>query len=144
MLPSLPPCYFLGDLGWQLLDQYFLVLFICFLSPSLPRFAHHVHSSSGFCCAYSPFLHRLRLVLAPVPVPVLHFIVRIYPVLVPAPVLSTSTFTSPFSPPTPLPSPFQPSTPILPPTPHTLSRPSDPVTPSVRCTCTDSSLCVCV
>ena len=47
MLPSLPPCYFLGDLGLQLLDQYFLVLFICFLSPSLPRFAHHVHSS-GF------------------------------------------------------------------------------------------------
>ena len=48
---------------------------------------------------------------------------------------------SPFAPPTPLLSPLPPPTPIPPPTPFASSRPSDPVTPSVRCAFTDTGPC---
>ena len=69
VLPSLLPCYSLDFLGWRPLNQCFLLYFI-FLSSSLTRFPHHLHSFSGLCCARSPLLHQHHPVPAPAPVPV--------------------------------------------------------------------------
>ena len=56
VLPVLLPCYFLDYLGWQLLNQPFLVYVFSSFSPSLPRFSHSVYNSCAVSCASSPLL----------------------------------------------------------------------------------------
>ena len=72
------------------------------------------------------------------PVPVLLSFVRRYFRSHSRSVPLPSTFMSPFPPPTLFPSPFPPQTLILPPVPFHSSRPSDPVTLSVRCAFIDT------
>ena len=55
-LRSLLPCYFLYYLGWQLLNQYFRVLFFSASAQVSPVF-RITSNSFRFPCAYSPLLH---------------------------------------------------------------------------------------
>ena len=77
---SFPALLLFGRLPWLATTEPILPCFVIFfLSPSLPSFPHHVHSSSGLCCACSSFLHRPHPVSVPVPVRILSSFVQLRP-----------------------------------------------------------------
>ena len=130
VLPSLLPCYSTDYLGWQLLDQPFLLYVFSSFSPKSPPFpTWRLQLLCGFLRVFassppSPILSSFPFPSSsPSPLPL--------PFLSPFPSCAPS-FVSPFpvpvSAPSPSPTPFPPPTPIPLPTPFDPSRPSDPVT----------------